>query len=801
MPTASPSANLKSQESVSPLNIASNLLIGIIPTIVTVVLVIMSPDISLRLQVLAVWSLCTILFALLDLLAERIEQGRSGGGDYLNLMASVAWLCLGLPFGLTVIVTGTGLASVIRIWFAPRLNLQNTSSREVIQHTTTRILVSGISLISASGVYALLNGHIPLREINETNASPLIIALAVGFISAQVLIAGIQLLNKISLYPLWSSDRRNRWLSELALFPLIMTLPPILYNMGLGVFIVIMSIVAAHAVRYRQISLAGRESKQLYQHSSDLIQKLSLVNRSVQNAMFNVDQGEALKTACNTAIAISQADKAAIFLANREQGTVYLAESINLDSALWEAETNTSYFPEPLSPDARVIADTHQATVSTELREFAQKTQFRAFAEMPLRSGNTLLGYMAVFHETPHQYTETELDLLEILANQLTAALDNTQLLRALEIHAFEMTHLVHLSRISTSSLDLARLAADVSDVLRQMTSMDWVMIVTLEKERMQILGMLGGTEERSETPTAMLPQFPEIKLLAVQDIPQPFFFQATDAGLSPQLKSFIELQHLQSVSILPMVAHDNLFGVIFLGTYNRHELSEREEQLLEAAANQIATQIYNVRVYKETHDALNGQLQQLALIEDIVQQISGSHDFNQIINDVFEAAVKTTQADTVALALLTDADDLWVIEQYYQQGVRKRHYSVQQKVQGVIGQVAQTGKIELLADNQAVDYYYASPSGTYQSSLAVPLMKDGTTVGVLNVESKQLGTFTHGEADFLKNLGGHAIISIENARLLEELQYQIATLTSLRALSLALSTAVDTELGCQSSA
>jgi PAS domain S-box-containing protein len=751
----------------------------------------MSPEINMRLQVAAVWLLSTVLFALADLLAERIESGDWTG--YLNLVLMIAWLCIDLPLALAVVVAGTALSAAVRLRFMDPFKLLPLSRREVFRHGLMRVTICASSVSLAAGVFRLLGGTIPLVKITQGNAFGLVAALAVGFLGAQMIGLGLaQALGHTIVRPIWSSAKRSRWLAELSLLPLIVTMPLILSDAGLGAFTVIMSIVGAHAVRYRQIGLAVQDSKELYQQSSELVQKLSLVNRSVQNAMFNVDQQEAVKTACQTAISISQADKVAIFLINREQEDLYLAESVGLNEAHREAKRDLPYYPEFFATDARVVADTERATEPHNLPDFARQGGFRAFVEMPLRSGNVMLGYLDVYHRQPHAYTKTEIDLLEILANQLTAALDNAQLLRALEVHAFEMTHLVHLSRISVSSLDLAKLATDISDVLRQMTAMDWVMIALLDNGRMQILGTLGGSDETAETPASMMPQMPEVRILVALDTPKQLFFQSSDPLVSEPLRSFMSVHRLQSLLLAPMIAHESMFGVIFLGTHNPHSLSEREEQLLETAANQISTQIYNVRVYKETHDALNDQLQQLALIEDIVQQISGSHDFNQIISDVFEAAAKTTQADMVALALLTEADDFWVIEQHYTNDGPTRHYSVQYKDQGVIGRVAQTGETILVRNNQEIDYYFPSQSGEkYESSLAVPLINDGRTIGVLNVEGKHASAFTRGQADFLKNLGGHAIISIENARLLEELQYQISTLTSLRELSLALSSAI----------
>jgi PAS domain S-box-containing protein len=791
MPTATQDANLQRSEPPPTLNFLSNLFIGVIPMVVIAFLVILSPEVNLRVEVAIVWLICTALFVLADLLAGDIRLRDWAG--YLNLVSMVAWLCVGLPLALAVIVVGTGAAAIIRFRFSSLLRLRPLVQSDILKHTVVRILISSSGVLIAAVIYSVLNGVIPLRQIKQQDALPLLTAILVGFITTQI--TGLiltRLVFQVSSQPIWSLEKRDQWLSELSLLPLIVTLPLVLYGAGLGVFTVIMSVVAAHAVRYRQIDLAAGETRALYQRSTDLVQKLSLVNRSVQNAMFNVDQAEATKTACQTAIVITQASKAAIFLIDREQEKLYLADEIGFTPAHREAGRDVPYYPEMFPTSPRVVNDTERA--NPELRAFAQRNGFRAFVEMPLRSGNVILGYLNVYDEQPHTYTKTELDLLEILANQLTAALDNAQLLRALEVHAFEMTHLVHLSRISTSTLDLAKLAADISNMLRQMTGMDWVMLGLLDGERMQVMGMLGGPNEQAETPTALMPQLPEIRRMVSDTYPQQLTIQDSDPGRSEPLQSFMTLHRLKSLTLSPMVAHEKLFGVIFLGTHQEHVLSNREEQLLETATNQVSTQLYNVLVYKETHDALNSQLQQLALIEDIVQQISSSHDFNQIINGVFEAAIKTTRADAVAFALLTEADDLWVIEQHYQTGVPQRRYTVQSIDQGITGHVARTGQIALVDNNLENPHYIPLADYTYRSSLAVPLMKDGVTIGVLDVESKQPAAFTRDEANFLKNLGGHAIISIENARLLEELQYQIATLTSLRELSLTLSTAVDTD-------
>jgi len=73
--------------------------------------------------------------------------------------------------------------------------------------------------------------------------------------------------------------------------------------------------------------------------------------------------------------------------------------------------------------------------------------------------------------------TGTDLELLEMLAYQVATALDNAELLSALEQYASEQAQLVQLSRISTSSLELETVVESVTDMLQQIMEADCVYI------------------------------------------------------------------------------------------------------------------------------------------------------------------------------------------------------------------------------------------------------------------------------------------------------------------------------------
>src|SRR5206468_9226754 len=63
-------------------------------------------------------------------------------------------------------------------------------------------------------------------------------------------------------------------------------------------------------------------------------------------------------------------------------------------------------------------------------------------------------------------------------------------------------------------------------------------------------------------------------------------------------------------------------------------------------------------------------------------------------------------------------------------------------------------------------------------SVVAVPMLRDNDVVGAIGVTREPAGGFTPGEIELLQTFADQAVIALENARLLTELQQKNANLT-----------------------
>jgi phosphoserine phosphatase RsbU/P len=87
---------------------------------------------------------------------------------------------------------------------------------------------------------------------------------------------------------------------------------------------------------------------------------------------------------------------------------------------------------------------------------------------------------------------------------------------------------------------------------------------------------------------------------------------------------------------------------------------------------------------------------------------------------------------------------------------------------EGIVGAAA-TLKEPVIAPDVTADSRYLMVNPETRSELAIPLMHKGKVIGVLDLESPQLNYFTEDHVQTLSILGANLAVSLENARLYEQ--------------------------------
>jgi PAS domain S-box-containing protein len=488
-----------------------------------------------------------------------------------------------------------------------------------------------------------------------------------------------------------------------------------------------------------------------------------------------MDRPAAAEIAVRSACEIFRADAAALYVVDRAQSALVLLNSQTNTSA-FTLPDKLPYLPDSLSKDAR-----------RETVEYNKPT-----IEAVLRANMTQVGILQLHYKQPNSPSKRDEELVRQFARYAATVLDNIDLFNIMESYANDMAQLAHLSRISGSSLSFDDILTNMTRILKQMVNARRVTLAIVRNGG-SAAPLLDLYSDSPQVDTLTLDNVPELAAMRQQDRPRSAQYRIDGSYASPGMIDLIQM-HGSTLTIFPLISYVDLLGLILIGDAELDGLSDSRWQLIEMASNQVASQVLNSRVHTLTHQALDERLEQLNILAVVAQQISAALDPDTILATMLEMAVKSTSANVGTVALLQEGEETWKIIQYSDTGVLQRSQRTRQGDEGVIGQVARTRDTLLIRDTREMSNTLTTPTtNVFLSSVAVPLVSEGKVIGVLHMESLRPDFFSKEQIGFLNNLGRHAVISIENARLLEERQHQIMSLRHLQSLSLRLSSVTET--------
>ncbi len=221
----------------------------------------------------------------------------------------------------------------------------------------------------------------------------------------------------------------------------------------------------------------------------------------------------------------------------------------------------------------------------------------------------------------------------------------------------------------------------------------------------------------------------------------------------------------LRSILSIPLVGKGQMIGVIEAINKVDGEFSEGDLVILEGLANQIAVAIDNANLYREAQREL---LEKNLLIE-IGAKLSSSLTLNELLQIIVDSLKQVIEFDSGGVFIINT--DYSEIESLYTLGYEdcsEEHIHLKYG-QGLVGHVADTGEPIIVSDVTENPNYIDMHCKT-KSEMLVPLKVDNRVVGVFNIESTKINAYDNNDLKLLTAFAAQAAVSIERARLHDEL-------------------------------
>lgn len=236
-----------------------------------------------------------------------------------------------------------------------------------------------------------------------------------------------------------------------------------------------------------------------------------------------------------------------------------------------------------------------------------------------------------------------------------------------------------------------------------------------------------------------------------------------------------VHTSNVKSVLVLPMIFKGRVVGFIELTDHVKRTFCNQDLSLARLLANHAASAIENARLY----DEIRRRVEELSTLNEIAQAITSTLDLEKTLTIITGHAIRLLDAEAASVAL-HDASNghlrFVAASGEAAEFVLGRQLSMSQ---GIVGWVLQKGESVLVSDVSRDSRFFGDfdkKSGfATRSILCVPLQSKGRTIGVIEVMNKQNGSFDQDDLRLLSSMAAPAATAIENARLYERAQQEIA--------------------------
>ena len=214
----------------------------------------------------------------------------------------------------------------------------------------------------------------------------------------------------------------------------------------------------------------------------------------------------------------------------------------------------------------------------------------------------------------------------------------------------------------------------------------------------------------------------------------------------------------------VPILTRNRLVGVIDLQSSHLNAYTEEDANLVRLIASQVAASIDNARLYRRALRQ-NHTLQTLATLAN---NLSSTLDLDALLNETAITIKKLINYDAFSI-LLADTEKNLLHRRFSLRYDKRVELDNVAMGTGITGAAVESKQPVRVADTRSDERYIESTRGI-RSEIAMPLVVQDRVLGVMDLESEQVGYFTEAHVRLLSLLAPLIANSIENASLYEDI-------------------------------
>ena len=391
---------------------------------------------------------------------------------------------------------------------------------------------------------------------------------------------------------------------------------------------------------------------------------------------------------------------------------------------------------------------------------------------VPIIVKEKIIGVLDVQSQQLNDFEQTDLELMQSIANQAGIAIENARLfaktqhlLEETKDRNAELTSISNLQLGLVSKLDLKEIYELVGEKLRGIFGVHGIVIYYFDHERQLVIDEYSYEKgQRYDVPPQKIAPFHETiiregKTVFIEENAKEYFekiHHSMPAGEMP--RSFI---------IVPFKSQDRVAGMVGLFDIDRDfAFTEPDVRLLETLTNSMAVALESARLFAITQR----RAEQFRVLAEVSQHIISLASVDELLNRIAQLVKDAFGYIHVGIGLVKDDQ---VISKAEFGAFEHAYDSISVPLgEGIWGRVAQEG-VSILSDhvNSEQTHKYMHNTGVH-SHLCVPLKIKDKVIGVMSAASGHSRAFDHNDKTILQTLANQVSVAIDNARLYEKARH-----------------------------
>ncbi|MFZ5916773.1 MAG: GAF domain-containing protein [Chloroflexota bacterium] len=407
----------------------------------------------------------------------------------------------------------------------------------------------------------------------------------------------------------------------------------------------------------------------------------------------------------------------------------------------------------------------NDVTTDPRYRFFKPLEATRSEISVPLSYGEWVLGVLDVQSQRQDAFDESDLFVLQSLADLVAISIENCYLFGERERRIQELTTLNNIAETIVSSLDFDQTLTAIMERVNEIFKVEAGSLLLLEEGRLVFRVTLSPKAELIKSHTLAVGQGIAgwvaqngLPLLVPNARSDPRWYPDIDASTAFETRSIL---------CVPMKAKDEVVGVIeLINPLDGREFTQDDLGLMEAIATSAVIAIKNARLHQQTQH----RLEEVSTLYTLANQMTSSLDVPVVLDAIVNILKRVLNCRGCCIFLLNPKTQMLEIKASAGMALRESQALRIAIGEGVIGRVVQSATpINLPDRRQEPHMKHFDPQ--VRSLLVVPLITKDRVIGTLSVDDLKVGAFGEDVGRLLIIAAAQAAAHIENAQLYEGLK------------------------------